>query len=55
MFSAIGIGISAIMNDVIGIGGLSAFGWGVWGYDQRLAFVLVGIILMMVAYKGAKQ
>lgn len=43
------------VNDVIGIVGLAAFGWGVWGYNEQLAFVSVGIILMAVAYKGAKQ
>lgn len=44
-----------IFNDVIGLSGLAGFGWGVWGYDPRLAFMLVGIVLMAVAYKGVKQ
>jgi len=42
------------INDVLGIIGLSSFGYGVWLYDSKLSLISVGIIIMFVAYKSAK-
>ena len=42
------------INDVLGIIGLSMFGYGVWLYQPKLSLISVGIIIMFVAYKSAK-
>lgn len=41
-------------NDLIGLAGLAAFGYGVWQIKPEWAMISVGIILMFVAYKSAK-
>lgn len=43
------------INDIIGLAGLALLGWGLWGVDPRLAQVVVGMVLMGVAYRGAAQ
>ena len=42
------------INDIIGLIGLSLFGYGTWLITPELSFVCVGIIIMFVAYKASK-
>lgn len=42
------------IRDIIGLAGLGLFGYGAWLIYQPAAWIAVGVILMAVAYKGAK-
>lgn len=42
-----------IINDLIGLAGLTMVGGGLWLYEPRIALIVVGNILLFVAYKGA--
>ena len=46
--------LAKYMNDLIGLAGLSVFGYGVWLIKPEWALISVGVILMFVAYKSAK-
>lgn len=43
------------LNDIAGITGLGCLGVGLWMVDMRLSLVVVGTVLMAVAYKGASH
>jgi len=42
------------ITDVVGLLGLSVFAYGTWLIRPEVAYISVGIILMLVAYKLAK-
>lgn len=43
------------LNDLVGLAGICAVGGGLWLVDMRLALVVVGSILLFVAYRGASR
>lgn len=42
-----------VLNDLIGLAGLAMVGGGIWLYEPRISLIVVGSILMLVAYRSA--
>lgn len=40
------------LRDLFCLVGLGGIGYGLWGYDPRLAFVVVGLILFILGTLG---
>jgi hypothetical protein len=40
------------MRDIFFFAGLFGIGFGLWGYDPRLTFIVVGVILFTIAVVG---
>ena len=39
--------------DILTVVALGLIGWGLWGYDPRLALVAVGVVVLFIAFLGA--
>jgi len=44
------------VRDIHIYGGIALIGWGLWQFDQRLSFTVVGVILLYLgAFSGKKR